>query len=52
MSIARFLCMSIVTLWACGKSGHDPERYVLTGNEPNIFFQTDYEIVKHLEGAL
>jgi hypothetical protein len=27
-------------LSACGQDGHDPERYVLTGNDHNLFFQT------------
>jgi len=27
-------------LSACGQGSHDPERYVLTGNDKNLFFQT------------
>ena len=42
--------MSVLCLWlftiaamlsACGQASHDPERYVLTGNDKNLFFETE-----------
>lgn len=31
--------MVLLGLSGCNSSGHDPERYVLTGNDKNLFFQ-------------
>ena len=41
MSVFRPWLFTIAAmLSACGQGGLDPERYVLTGNDKNLFFQT------------
>jgi hypothetical protein len=32
--------MLAAMLLGCGEGSHDPERYVLTGNDKNLFFRT------------
>ncbi len=45
--------MSVFPVWSftiaamlssCGQGSHDPERFVLTGNDKNLFFQTQIPI--------
>ncbi len=45
MSVLRAcLCTLAVVLSACVEAKHDPERHVLTGNDTNLFFQTQLPI--------
>ena len=36
--------VAMTILSACSKSGHDPERYVLTGNDTNLFYKKELTI--------
>ncbi|APR52326.1 hypothetical protein CA238_11800 [Sphingomonas koreensis] len=41
MPISRlWVCTIAAMLSACGQGNHDPERYVLTGNDKNVFLRT------------
>lgn len=44
LTLITMTVLAVTILSACGKSGHDPERYVLTGNDTNLFYKKELAI--------